>query len=140
MYQKDVVRSAWKAAGFYDENDSKLAQFMKLLDDPTQCWPEMIDTARRSYADYKLKLAKAILAGNDKLTHLALIRAALPGAEDEIAVLKDYVASSDPVRDETELKAIALKNVSELNDSLKAKPNLTPAVSAMLAKRAAAAT
>jgi hypothetical protein len=138
MHQKDAVRSAWKSAGFYDDNDSKLAQFMTLLDDPTQCWPEMIDTARRNYTEYKSKLAKAILATNDKLIHLALIRAASSRADDEIAVLKDYIASSDPVRDETELKAIALKNVAALNKSLKAKANLTPAVAAMLAKKATA--
>ncbi len=138
MHQKDTVRSAWKAAGFYDDNDSKLAQFMKLLDDPTQCWPEMIDTARRNYTEYKAQLAKAILGTNDKLTHLAIIRAAMPGADDEISVLKEYIASSDPARDETELKAIALKNVAELNKSLKSKANLTPAVAAMLVKKAPA--
>ncbi|HTV91915.1 MAG TPA: hypothetical protein VMG98_04275 [Verrucomicrobiae bacterium] len=138
MHQKDAVRSAWKAAGFYDENDLKLAQFMTLLDDPTQCWPEMIDTVRRNYAEYKTRLAKAILGSNDKLVHLAIIRAALPGADDEMSVLKDYIVSSDPVRDETELKAIALKNVKDLNKSLSAKTNLTPAVSAMLVKRAPA--
>ncbi|MGB6986735.1 MAG: hypothetical protein WBD74_12245, partial [Candidatus Aquilonibacter sp.] len=130
MHQKDVVRSAWKAAGFYDENDSKLAQFIKALDDPTQCWPEMIDSVRRNYADYKGRLARAILASNDKLVHLAIIRAALPGAADEMSVLKEYIASSDPVRDETELKAIALKNVPDLNKSLKAKKNLPSAVTA----------
>jgi hypothetical protein len=138
MHQKDAVRNAWKAAGFYDDNDSKLGQFMKLLDDPTQCWPEMIDNVRRNYVDYKAKLAKAILASNDKLIHLAIIRAALPGADDEMSVLKDYIASSDPIRDEAELKAIALKNVAALNKSLRAKKNLPPAVTAMLAKKATA--
>jgi hypothetical protein len=140
MHQKDAVRNAWKAAGFYDDNDSKLEQFMKLLDDPTLCWPEMIDAVRRNYTDYKARLAKAILASNDKLVHLAIIRAALPSADDEMSVLKDYIASSDPIRDETELKAIALKNVEGLDESLRAKANLTPAVSAMLATRAPAAT
>ena len=37
MYQKDYVRSLWKAAGLYDENDAKLQQFLKLLDEPTLC-------------------------------------------------------------------------------------------------------
>lgn len=138
MHQKDAVRSAWKTAGFFDDKDAKLAQFMKMLDDPTQCWPELIDACRRNYTEYKGKLAKAILASNDKLIHLAIIRAAMPGADDEMSVLKDYIASSDPARDETELKAIALKNISELNKSLKSKSNLTPAVTTLLAKKATA--
>ena len=138
MHQKDLIRSAWKAAGLYDEGDTKLEQFLKMLDDPTQCWSEMIDTCRRSYAAYKGELVQAILASNDKLVNLALIRAAVPANDDELALLKAYIASSDPVRDETELRAIALKNVSTLNAALKKKRGLTPAVAALLAKKAAA--
>lgn len=138
MYQKDLVRSAWKAAGLYDENDSKLQQFLKQLDDPTRCWAEMIAECRRSYASYKSKLIAPLIGTGDKLVRLSLIRAALPSADDEMTMLKDYIGKSDPVRDETELKAIALKNVAVLNRSLKTKANLTASVSALIAKRATA--
>ena len=138
MYQKDLIRGAWKAAGLFDANDSKLTEFLKLLDDPTQCWAEMIDACRRNYTVYKAKLAQPIVATGDKLVRLALIRAALPSNADEMNLLQEYIASSDAVRDETELKAIALKNNSALNRALKKKVGLTAAVGAILATRATA--
>ena len=79
-----------------------------------------------------------LMATGDKLLRLSLIRAALPAAEDEMTMLKDYIGKSDPVREEVELKAIALKNVAVLNRSLKTKANLTTSVSALIAKRATA--
>jgi hypothetical protein len=134
MYQKDLIRSLWNAAGLYGENDAKLLQFLNLLEDPTQCWASMIDTCRRSYAAYKTKVAQPILASSDKLVHLAVIRAVSTSENDEVELLEQYIKQSDPVRDETELKAIALKSVDALNVALKGKVNLTPAVAAMLGK------
>ncbi len=136
MHQKDLIRNAWKAAGLYDEKDSRLMQFLKLLDEPAQCWPGMIDACRRNYAAYKAKVVQPILGTADKLVHLSLIRAALPTSDDEIELLQSYVTSSDPVRDEIELKAIALKNVPALNEALRKKANLTPEVRAVVARRA----
>jgi len=135
MYQKDLVRNAWKSAGLYDENDPKLQQFLQLLDDPAQCWSELIETCRRNYAAYKAKLVQPILDSRDRLVHLMVIRAA-DGA-DELALLEQYISGSDPTRDEVELKTIALKNVPRLNRALAKKPDLTQAVSDALAPPAA---
>jgi hypothetical protein len=33
MYQKDLIRSLWKSAGLYEENDLQLQQVLKSLDD-----------------------------------------------------------------------------------------------------------
>ena len=138
MYQKDLIRSAWMSAGLYDENDSKLQQFLKLLDDPTQCWTEMTETCRRSYAAYKTKLIQPILDSNDTLVHLMVIRAAVTN-EDEMALLERYVAASDPARHAVELKAVALKNVARLSEALKQKPHLPHEVRAILAAQGAEA-
>jgi len=126
MYQRDLVRDAWKSAGLYDESDPKLQQFLALLDDPTQCWEELTQACRRNYADYKAKIVQPILDSSDTLVHLMVIRAAT--GDDELALLKQYISKSDPVQDETELKAIALKNDPRLNKALTKKPNLTQAV------------
>jgi hypothetical protein len=133
MYQKDYVRSVWKAAGLYDENDAKLQQFLKLLDEPTLCWAEMVDTCRRSFASYKARLVQPILNSGDKLVRLTLIRAAVPSNEDEMALLEQHIAAADPVRDHLEFKAIALKNVPRLNEALKKNPKLTPELRATMA-------
>jgi hypothetical protein len=128
MYQKDLIRSVWKSAGLYDEKDSKLQQFLKLLDDPNQCWKEMTDTCRRSFASYKAKLVQPILDSADKLSHLILIRSASESNDDEMALIKGYIASSDPKRDQTELRAVALRNIPHLTSALMQKPNLTQEV------------
>ena len=138
MHQKDVIRAAWRSAGLYEENDAKLQQFLKFLDDPTQCWNEMIDSCRRSYAAYKTKLAGPILNSGDQLVRLAVIRAASDGADDEIALLEQYVASSDVTRNAVELKLIALKSIPQLDAALMQKPGLPADLRAMLATRAAA--
>jgi len=140
MYQKDLIRSIWKSAGLYDENDSKLQQFLKLLDDPNQCWKEMTDTCRRSFASYKAKLVQPILDSGDKLTHLILIRSASESNDDEMALIEGYVASSDPKRDVVELRAVALRNIPRLTDALRQKPNLAQEVRDTVAALAAAAT
>jgi hypothetical protein len=135
MYQKDLVRDAWKTAGLYDENDAKLQQFLQLLDDPAQCWSELIVTCRRNFADYKAKLVQPIMSSSDTLVHLMVIRAA-DGA-DELALLEQYISGSDPTRDEVELKTIAVKNVPRLNRALAKKPDLTkPVTDAMTSARA----
>jgi hypothetical protein len=139
MYQKDLIRNAWKAAGLYDENDSKLQQFLQMLDDPTQCWKELTDACRRSYAAYKAKLVQPIAGTGDKLVHLLLIRTAAESNDDEMVLLEQYIASSDPVRDQVELKAVALKNIPRLNEALAKKPNLTQEVRGAIAAQAAAA-
>jgi hypothetical protein len=135
MYQKDLVRNAWKSAGLYDQNDAKLQQFLQLLDDPAQCWSELIVTCRRNFADYKAKLVQPLMDSSDTLVHLMVIRAA-DGA-DELALLEQYISGSDPTRDEVELKTIALKNVPRLNRALAKKPNLTKPVSDALASPSA---
>jgi hypothetical protein len=137
VYQKDLIRNAWKAAGLYDENDSKLQQFLLLLDDPTQCWTQLIQTCRRDFADYKAKVTQPILDTNDTLVHLMVIRAAT--SADELALLEQYITTSDPVRHGTELKAIALKRVRRLNKALAKKPGLTEPVREALASPATAA-
>ena len=128
MYQKDLIRSAWKSAGLYDENDSKLQQFLKLLDDPNQCWKEMTDACRRSFTDYKAKLVQPILDSGDKLVHLIVIRTLSESNDDEMALIERYIAASDPKRDQVELRAVALRNIPRLTDALRQKPNLAPEV------------
>jgi hypothetical protein len=131
MYQKDLIRDAWISAGLYDDDDPKLRQFLDLLDDPTQCWPELIQACRRDFAAYKAKVAQPILDSSDTLVHLMVIRAA--AETDELDLLEQYISTSDPARAETELKAIALKGVPRLNDALSGKPGVTQAVRDILA-------
>jgi len=139
MYQKDLIRSAWKSAGLYDEKDSKLQQFLGMLDDPTQCWNELSDACRRSYAAYKTKLVQPILGTGDKLVHLMLIRTSTESNDDEMSMIEQYVASSDPVRDQIELKAVALKNIPRLNAALTKRPDLTADLRGIIAAQAATA-
>jgi len=139
MYQKDLIRSVWKSAGLYDENDSKLQQFLKLLEDPNQCWKEMTDTCRRSFASYKAKLVQPILDSGDKLTHLVLIRSVSEANDDEMALIEGYVAKSDPKRDHVELRAVALRNIPRLTAALKQKPHLSKEVRDTMTALAAAA-
>ncbi len=136
MYQKDLIRNAWKSAGLYDENDAKLQQFLQLLDDPAQCWSELIATCRQSYADYKAKLVPPIMETPDTMVHLILIRAV--DGPDELALLEQYISATDPARDEVELKTIALKNVPRLNRALAKKPGLTQPVTDAMAARSPA--
>ena len=140
MYQKDFIRNLWKSAGLYDENDSQLQQFLKSLDDPNQCWKEMTNVCRRNFAPYKAKLAQPILDSDDKLVHLNLIRIASETNDDEMVLIERYVDSSDPKRDQVELRAVALRNIPRLTDALRKKPNLTHEVRKTIASLAAAAT
>jgi hypothetical protein len=132
MHQKDLVRGVWKSAHLYEEHDPKLQLFLKMLDDPAQCWSELTDACRRSFAAYKVKVVAPILASGDKLVHLMVIRSASEAYADEMALLEQYIASSDPARDDVELMAIALKRIPRLNEALKRKPNLPDDVIALL--------
>lgn len=127
MYQKHLIRDAWKSAGLYDEDDPKLQQFLQLLDDPAQCWDELIQACRQNFAAYKAKITQPILDSSDPLVHLMVIRAAT--GTDELRLVEKFIAKSDPVRHEIELKAIAAKRVPRLNKALARKPDLTKAVS-----------
>jgi hypothetical protein len=136
MYQKDLVRDAWKSAGLYQEDDPKLRQFLDLIEEPAHCWAELVAACRRDFAAYKAKVVQPILDSGDTLVRLMVIRAA--SEADELELLERYVAASDPARDEAELRAIALKGVPRLNGALAGKPGLTPAVRSILAAPAPA--
>ena len=136
MHQKDLIRKIWKTAGLYDEPDAKLQQFLHLLDEPARCWPELIDTCRRSYAAYKAKVTQPLLDSGDTLVRLVLIRAANPAEDDEVALLQHFIETGDPARTEIELRAIALKDVSALSNALLKKPDLPRSVKAIVAKKA----
>jgi hypothetical protein len=133
MHQKDLVRDAWRSAHLYVASDPKLQPFLDMLDDPTQCWSELVNACRRSYAAYKARVVEPILASGDKLVHLMIIRFASEAYEDEMALLEQYIASSDPALDEVELKTIALKRIPRLDKALNKKPNLPKDVNAMIA-------
>ena len=130
MYQKDLVRDAWKSAGLYDEDDPKLRQFLDLLEDPVHCWAELIAACRTEFAAYKARVVQPILASGDTLVHLMVIRAA--SEADELDLIERYITASDPAREEAELRAIALKRVPRLSDALSGKAGLTPGVRSML--------
>lgn len=136
MYQKDLVRDAWKSAGLYDEDDPKLRQFLDLLEDPAQCWAELIAACRRDFAAYKARVVQPILDSGDTLVRLMVIRAA--SEADELDLIERYISASDPAHDEAELKAIALKGVPRLSGALSGKPDLPPAVRNILAAQAPA--
>lgn len=131
MYQKDLVRGAWKAAGLYDEDDPRLLRFLGLLEHPGYCWPELIAACRQEYAAYKARVVQPILDSGDTLVRLAVIRTA--AEPDELKLLERFVAASDPARDTAELKAIALKGVTRLDRALARKADLPQAVRDMLA-------
>jgi hypothetical protein len=131
MYQKDLVRDAWKSAGLYEEDDPMLRQFLDLLEEPAHCWDELVAACRRDFAAYKAKVVQPILDSGDTLVRLNVIRAA--SEDDEFELLERYVAASDPALDEAELRAIALKGVPRLNGALAGKPGLSAAVRSMLA-------
>jgi hypothetical protein len=136
MYQKALIRDAWKSAGLYDDDDPRLRQFLDLLDDPAYCWPELIAACRQDYVPYKARVAQPILDSDDTLVHLMVIRAAVE--TDELDLLEQYVSASDPARDAAELRAIALKGVPRLNSALIRKPDLPVAVRDMVEPPAAA--
>lgn len=134
MHQKDLIRSAWMSAGLYDEDDPKLRQFLDQLDDPQQCWAGMTRLLRRSFAAYKNKVIAPILADGDAFTRLAVIRA-LADSDDEAPLIERFVSTSDPVRDEVELMAIAERAVPRFDKALRRKRHLTAAVLGVLAAR-----
>jgi hypothetical protein len=129
MHQRTAIQEAWRKAGLYDSADPKLKTFLEMLDDPRQCWPELVAASRGVYADIKAKLVGPILETGDKLMRLNLIRAADPNRADEVGLLSEFIKTSDPQRDEIELQEIARKSTPQLLSDLKQKPGLTLRVS-----------
>jgi hypothetical protein len=125
MHQKNLVKQAWQAAGLYQSKDAKLQQFLKLIDGPLACWPELVDECRRNYAKYKTRLAQPIINTGDTLLRLNLVRVIDAQYDDEVQLLRTLIQQSDPQKDEPELKAVALKNVPALTKAIAAKPGLS---------------
>ena len=76
MYQKDLIRRASEEAGLYRRRDPKLHRFLKRLDQPGECWPELIEAVTTEYRDYLEALARPLWETGDALVRLNLIRAA----------------------------------------------------------------
>jgi hypothetical protein len=133
MHQKEAVRRAWSEAGLYDDPDPKLQQFLRLLDDPEQCWSEMAQICRHSFAEYKTRLVQPVLNCGDPLVRLLMIRT-LADADDEAPLLESFIAASDPLQHRTELTAIAQRNSGGLNRTLTQKRGLPDEVRAILAR------
>jgi hypothetical protein len=132
MHQRILVQQAWRAAGLYENPAPELQAFLQKLDDPKQCWPNMIDLCRRTCASHKLELARALLAA-DKSLRLNLIRAMNPEYNDEIQLLLDFIRGSDPRNDEAELRAIAIRNISTLSGAIRAKEGISPQLTELVA-------
>ena len=128
MHQKDLVKQLWQAAGLYQSRDAKLQEFLRRIDDPRECWPELVDACRRNYPEYIKQLVDPLVNAGDKLLRLNLIHAADVQKETEVELLRSYVKRSDPQADEIELRAVAIKGIDALNAEIKRKKNLPPAL------------
>jgi hypothetical protein len=134
MHQKETIRAAWAAAGLYDDPDPELRLFLRLFDDPAQCWTELTLLCRHSFAPYKSRIVQPILDCDDPLVRLLMIRT-LRDTGDEAVLLEHYIETCDPDHHRAELRAIAHKNNPDMNRSIRRKRDLPGDVRAALAQQ-----
>jgi hypothetical protein len=125
MYQKDLIRRAWEEAGLYRRRDPKLRRFLERLDQPGDCWPELVEAATTEYRDYLETLARPLWETGDALVRLNLIRAADVRDPEQRAVLEDWIGKAGR-GDVQELHAIARVGDLPLVERVARKRSLPP--------------
>ncbi len=107
MYQKDVVKKAWEAAGLYRSRKPKLRQFLKQVDESTtHCWEQFAQAIRERYYDYLEEIVVPLWQTGEKLLRLNLIRLAEPSRKKEQALLEEWTRRCDPKKEDLELRAL----------------------------------
>ena len=113
--------------------------FMELMrDSPEVCWEDMVPEFRAHYYDALEELIPPLLALDDPLITLNLVRFADPNRPREIALLRQVVEQSDPERHQHSLRAIAEMKKPELVAAIQRKGVLPDSVREVLGPRAAA--
>jgi hypothetical protein len=125
MYQKDLIRRAWEEAGLYRSRDAKLQRFLARLDDPGECWSELVEAATTEYSAYLPTLARPLWETGDSLVRLNLIRAADLEDPPQRAIVEDWIRRAGS-GDAQELHAIARIGDLPLVELVARKRSLPP--------------
>src|SRR5690349_14868503 len=133
MYQKELVRQAWEAAGLYRSRDQKLQEFLSYFDAASgDCWPEIVAQVRERYPEYLERLVAPLWNAGDPLVRLNLIRFADTDRPEEHSVLAKLVRRVEPAAAVLELHAVMEKGDQQLLDLVARKRNLPPETQQLL--------
>jgi hypothetical protein len=107
--------------------------FMDMMrDSPDVCWEDMVPEFRAHYYDALEELIPPLLALDDPLITLNLVRFADPNRPREAALLRQVVEQSDPERHQHSLRAIAEMKRPELLAAIQRKRGLPSSVTEVL--------
>jgi len=138
---RSAARASLAAAAVEETPDvSAAAQgFMDLMRDrPEVCWEDMVPEFRAHFYDALEELIPPLLALDDPLITLNLVRFADPNSPREAALLRRVIEQSDPERHQHSLRAIAEMKKPELLAAIQRKRDLPDSVKEVLGPSAAA--
>jgi hypothetical protein len=120
------MRKLWREAGLYNSRKAGVQAFLARLDEqPNLSWEEGVQEFRAHHYDTFGDIVPPLMASDDKLLHLALIRSADPKQRKELNLLKTFVQEANPAQDEPELSAILDLNHPGLADEIRRRTDLT---------------
>lgn len=125
MHLRDLVKQRWADAGLYSRRNARLQSFLKHVEDtPSDCWNEYALVLRRDYADLYDLLIPPLMATDDKLLRVMLLRQADLSRPKELAIVRRFIARADPVADRPELNVLIARDDAELRKALRARHEL----------------
>jgi hypothetical protein len=120
------MRKLWREAGLYASRKAGVQAFLAHLDEqPNLSWEEGVQEFRAHHYEVFSDVVPPLMASNDKLLRLALIRSADPAQRKELNLLKKFIQESDPMQDEPELSAILELGHDGLTDEIRQRNDLT---------------
>lgn len=133
MHIRELMRQRWAEEGLYASKKSKLRAFLAYIDEhPEHSCEQYIQTFREQYYDLLGEIVPPLLATNDKLLRLMLIRNADVTRPKELKLLKEVAQTADPTADEPELLALARLGHKSVSAILNKRADLSLAVRDLL--------
>jgi hypothetical protein len=122
-----AIRKIWRRAGLYQSEAPTIRNFLAFIEsDPVPDWERGLQEFRKKHYDLFDRVVPPLLQSEDKLLRMVLIRHADPSKRKEMNLLKRFVGSADPIRDEPELLAIATLGHKSLARAIRERADLTP--------------
>jgi hypothetical protein len=119
-------------------SDTAEAFAATMRDNPEACWEDMVPEFRAKYYDALEELIPPLLALDDPLITLNLVRFADPTSPREVELLRQLIGQCDPDRHQHSLRALAEMGQPELLRALHQKQGMPDVVKEALAAQPAA--
>ncbi len=138
MHLRDAARQAWADAGLYKRKDRALRELLdRFENDPAMCVSEIEALLnKKEFQSHREAIVAPLMALNDRLMNLVLIRRADVSKAPDVKLLKEFVSHADLEEHRFELSAVEALNNKPVNTLIRQKRRKLTKATASTAKKA----